>query len=238
MLDQRQAINCARRVIEADRRDFFGDYMDDYIPDTLVEDSMMAFPPIFGSQYNDAGLLILSINPGEGKTPSGERTEEDALLFPALEAFKTSSNSKISSSYSKLVKCHNSVIKKWSIFGQHIAPVLAAAKRDMEKVVYCNVLPFRCRDNKYPTRKPHIKRIIPPCIDIVVRPLIDVCRPSLVVFLGVQAQEWAGDVVRAAGIEQVCWSRQRAHSAKREQSKQECILRLRDWGTWQKSRCD
>jgi hypothetical protein len=229
MIDPKAMATCAHSVATIRRISIFEEYFGVFMPNYLTKDAMLASPPIVGRRFKRGGLLIFSINPGGGNAQSEVRTREDALLYPQMELFKAAQGESIVLNYTRLVDAHNNVCLKWSIYRDHIEPVLKTVNHDMDDITYANILPFRCAENKYPKINVHRTKIIVPCLELVVKPLIELCKPSLIVFLGKVAEEWAGPVVSRAGIRHACWSRERALTVRREQSRAECLSVLQEW---------
>ena len=195
----------ALNVLEVGRAAFFGSVDADLpvalTPEVANDDKLPQFGFV-GQRYEQARLLILAINPGNG--PRNKRDARDATALPALEQFI---EDRSRASFASALRAYQEVCPGWPIWRRHGLRVIDAAGLDLDQVAYANCLPWRTRSESGFT-DPAARR----SIQLYLKPLLRDLRPRLVVALGKRAARVL-NLVEPFDSEVVVWNRSQAPTA-------------------------
>ena len=227
---EHSCISTFHSVVQVERGAIFGaDDQQVWLPKSLMDDAKVMCPAYLGEEYAERGLVLVGINPGGGKDNPPIRNGGDALVYPAIQEFKTASNARAMDTYVHRFRPNFEVaLQSWQIYPQHIRPILHASKSALANMAYLNILPYRCRDNKYPKTKA-CRYIVDNALNLCFIPIMRALNPSMIVFLGQQALEWGSPIADDLGCAKVTWDRERAATPRRKASRDLCIATLNDW---------
>lgn len=190
------------RVVELGRAAFFGSEDGDLPTATTATVAADDRRPQFGyvgSRYEEARVLILGINPGNG--PRDRRDPRDEVALPALSLFL---ESRTEASFTAAQEAYRSVCEGWPIWKRHCSEVIGAGGLSLDQIAYSNCLPWRTG-----SQSNFADAVAENAARLYVKPMIDDLRPSVVVALG----KGAARVLALGGLltnEVIVWNRAQA----------------------------
>jgi len=186
---QTAAFRVAQRALAGGRELFFAP-PDADIPaassETIRADHLVPQFGFVGRSYLHGGVLVLGINPGNGKP--NVRSEDDAKMMPRLHAFKNNPNEE---TYLNAMEAQFEVYPRWQA-SKEINSKLVEAGIEIEAIAYSNACPYRGND---PFR--HV-RTIQRAANAWVAPLVAALRPRVIVAHG---KESVTAVLKKAGVQ-------------------------------------
>jgi len=127
------------------RQAVFGDSVA-LMPNKNREDARTAAPGMVGRDYRSGGVLLLSVNPAGGKdtyTPSAP----DIAMYDSFRALAAASAAEVLLAFEAVNEIFQCEMPRWTVYRQHIAPVLSALGISISDMAYAYVVPFRIQDD-------------------------------------------------------------------------------------------
>ena len=212
----------AKKVIELGRGAFF-DYSEADLPrgrsDQLQIDDHTPQFGFVGSRYTDTRILLLGINPGNGRR-NDRRTPGDSRMMPAIIAF---AREPTEANFEKASKAYKAECQQWRTWRQHCAEVMGAGKLSFEEIAYSNCLPWRTGSESNFNKKTAEKAAV-----LYVLPLLMELNPTVLIAMGKKSQTIISTVDFPIPS-MVTWNRARAatDNVKRQRSESAAeILKL------------
>ena len=148
-------------------------------PTTALEDANTSAPGWVGEAWQQ-GTVLIGINPGGGGD-AYRRNPTDDQLYGLLRAFRDASGSDREQAFSELSSTWREVQRTHSIW-RVISAILEATGESERQVAFMNVVPFRTRMDKLPSRVE-----ITAAWQLAAKPQLDALRPERIVCLGKKA---------------------------------------------------
>jgi hypothetical protein len=179
----------ATSVLEAGRSAFFGGADVDLPTDRsalLRRDDLTPQFGYVGSRYRETRLLLLGINPGNGKQTE-VRSATDERMMPALIRFASNPTS---ANFADAQAAYRAECETWHVWRRHCKQVIGAGRLSLDQVAYSNSLPWRTG-----SQSRFDDSVAERAAALYALPLIEELKPKLVVAMGKRAAE----ILRAAG---------------------------------------
>jgi hypothetical protein len=139
-----------------------------------------------GSRYNETRLLLLGINPGNGKQTE-VRSATDERMMPMLIQFASNPTP---GNFAVAQAAYQAECETWHVWRRHCKDVIGAGKLSLDQVAYSNSLPWRTgSESRFDDAVAERAAIL------YAIPLIEELKPRLIVAMGKRAAE----VLHAAG---------------------------------------
>jgi hypothetical protein len=148
-------------------------------PTTALDDAYTSAPGWVGDAWRQ-GTVLIGINPGGGGD-SYRRNPTDDQLYNLLRAFRDAAGRDRAVAFSQLSSAWRAIQKTHSIWRVINAVLEATGERELE-VAFMNVVPFRTRMDKLPSRWE-----IMAAWQFAARPQLDALQPKRIVCLGKKA---------------------------------------------------
>ena len=148
-------------------------------PITAVEDANTAAPGWVGDDWRQ-GTLLIGINPGGGGD-NYRRNATDDQLYRLLREFRDAEGANLASAFSELSTVWRSVQRTHNI-SRVISAVLEATGETDREVGFINVVPFRTRMDKLPSRVEVARAWA-----LAAKPQIEALKPKRIICLGKKA---------------------------------------------------
>ncbi len=207
---QTEAALLFHSLVQIERHEFLGVRDKElYLPKFQACDSHLMCPPFMGRNYKKGGLVVLAINPGGGNHKSEARVYGDGILYPIVEKFKSVEGQPSICYWEEFVPVFKEAKKSYPIY-QTLLHILNASKSDLDDICYLNFLPYRVRNDKYPTTKGLMREVIPQCINKFVEPSLRIFEPSVVLSFGKQVDKYIDQFWVDFPYYRVPWDRSRA----------------------------
>lgn len=160
------------------RREIFADT--DIKPITAIQDAETPAPGWVGPDWA-GGTLLVAINPGGGGDKY-RRNSDDDRLYSTFRTFRDADGAdaqadafrSLSQTWMEAQRGHNI----WRI----IRPIAEATGESIDQLAFINVLPFRTRENKLPSRK-----VMQETWRLAAKPQILALDPARIIALGKKA---------------------------------------------------
>ena len=204
----------ARRVVELGRRAFFS-VQDPDLPlgrsALLQGDDLLPQFGYVGTRYSSARILLLGINPGNGKS-NEFRTPEDARMMPAILRFAQSPTEE---NFAAAARAYMRECQRWPVWRNHCAEVIGAGKLSLDEIAYSNCLPWRTASQSGFSDDTARK-----AAELYVRPLVEELNPRVIVAMGKQR---VAPILHMTGLllpPVIIWNRSQAptEAARRERA--------------------
>ena len=219
----------SHNIIKANRSTFFGaEDFNIWMPEYQQDDCKVMCPPFVGNNYKKGGMILVGINPGGGKFKSEVKTINDRKLYEKIHTFHQIDTLIEQYYWEEFIPTFLEIKPKLTIFSQHIKLILNCANFSLNDVSYFNILPYRCRNDKYPRAKKDL-HIIHKSIKYFFNPLVNLLEPSIIVYLGKKAFEYINDFDHSKQINNTIWDREQAKTDRREQSRNICATKIKNW---------
>ncbi len=131
----------AKQAIALGRAAFLGSATSD-LPQNrsalVASDDLIPQFGYVGAQFAQCRVLLLGINPGNGKDLA--RSRQDNTMMPALHRFAADLSAV---SFVEAQNAYKSVCQSWSVWQRHCSEVIGAGKLSLEDIAYSNALPWR-----------------------------------------------------------------------------------------------
>ena len=170
----------------------------------------------------------MAINPGGGNEKNDRRNLGDTLLYPKVHEFKNISQDMHIYYWDQVNPNFIKATQTYPIY-KNISDVLASSQTSLDDICYFNFLPYRGRDNKYPSVDRDLSTIIPKCKNKFIEPLLAYLKPSLVVAFGIQVEKYIKSSWQDFPFETVTINRARAGTEAVRESKEKAKARLESW---------
>jgi len=131
----------AKQAVALGRAAFLGSATTDLPQNRSALIASDDFIPQFGyvgAQFAQSRVLLLGINPGNGKDLV--RSRQDKSMMPALHRFAADLSAE---SFVEAQKAYKTVCQSWSVWQRHCSEVIGAGRISLEDVAYTNALPWR-----------------------------------------------------------------------------------------------
>lgn len=152
---------------------------EDLTPIVAAEDANTPAPGWVGESWSELTVLI-GINPGGGGD-AYRRTPTDDQLYRLLRAFRAASGEHRARAFSNLSSTWRSIQKTHNIW-RVIKTVIQATGESEREIGFMNVVPFRTRMDKLPSRAE-----ISAAWRLATRPQLEALQPKRVICLGKKA---------------------------------------------------
>ena len=219
----------SHQLVQLQRDEFFGsDDHHKWMPLFQKDNASVMCPPYVGKSYKKGGLLLMPINPGGGTATSEDKNDGDELVYPLIHEFKSIKKDVCTYYWEKFIPTYKEAKPKWRIYKQ-MKPILEASECDLNNICNFNFLPYKVRDDKYPTTLADMDLIMPKCRDLFLKSLIALLSPSIIVNFGKQVDKYRSYYWQDLSIESVTWSRARAPTAEVKKERKRALKLLRTW---------
>ena len=148
-------------------------------PLVAVEDANTSAPGWVGDDWRQ-GTVLIGINPGGGGD-NYRRNPTDDQLYDLLRAFRDAEESELASVFSELSAVWRSIQRTHNIW-RVISAVLEATGESEREVSFMNVVPFRTRMDKTPSRAE-----LTAAWHLAAKPQLDALKPKRIICLGKKA---------------------------------------------------
>ena len=152
---------------------------DSLIPVTAVEDANTAAPGWVGDDWRE-GTVLIGINPGGGGD-NYRRNPTDDQLYRLLRKFRDAEGSNLAPAFLELTTAWRSIQRTHNIW-RVIGAILEATGETEREISFINVVPFRTRMDKLPSRVELAR-----AWTSAAKPQIDVLKPKRIICLGKKA---------------------------------------------------
>lgn len=130
-------------VLEAERAAFFCN-TDTDLPGNrsplLRQDDLTPQFGYVGRGYTSTGVLLLGINPGNGKGTTTTRTATDERMMPRLIQFARDPSPE---NFELAQGAYHGDCATWHIWRRHCAEITGAGRLSLDDIAYSNCLPWR-----------------------------------------------------------------------------------------------
>ena len=134
------------------RQAVFGDSVA-LMPNKNREDARTAAPGMVGHEYRPAGVLLLSVNPAGGKD-NYQPTSPDIAMYDAFRTLAAAPPAAELQAFEAVNEIFMREMPRWTVYRQHIAPVMSALGITLSELAYAYVVPFRITDDAAAAIKP------------------------------------------------------------------------------------
>lgn len=159
------------------RQDIFAG--DGLTPVTAIEDANTAAPGWVGDDWQN-GTVLIGINPGGGGD-SYRRNPTDDQLYNLLRQFRDADGPRRGSALAELSSVWRSIQATHNLW-RVISAVLEATGEKASEIAFMNVVPFRTRMDRLPSRAE-----IAAAYRLAAKPQLDALKPERIVCLGTKA---------------------------------------------------
>jgi hypothetical protein len=171
----------AKVVVEMGRQAFFDSLTAD-LPtgrsSILQKDDLTPQFGYVGSRYLKSKVLILGINPGNGRS-NDARTPGDETLMPPHQQFAADPSPM---NFKAATEAYKAECQKWHVWKRHCAEIIGAGGLSLDEIAYSNCLPWRT-DSESSFSDTVAKK----AAKLYAFPIIDELQPILVIALGKRA---------------------------------------------------
>tara|TARA_Y100000590_G_scaffold364361_1_gene422721 strand:+ start:109 stop:822 length:714 start_codon:yes stop_codon:yes gene_type:complete len=219
----------SHQLVQLERDKFFGS--DDHykwMPLFQKDNASVMCPPYVGKSYKKGGLLLMPINPGGGTATSEDKNDGDDLVYPLIHEFKSIKKDVCNYYWEKFIPIYKEAKPKWRIYKQ-MKPILEASECDLDNICNFNFLPYKVRDDEYPTTLADMDLIMPKCRDLFLKSLIALLSPSIIVNFGKQVDKYRSNYWQDLSIESITWNRARAPTPEVKKERKRALKQLRIW---------
>ena len=195
----------AREVVTRGRVAIFGEADSDVAlnrsPEVASDDQVPQFGFI-GDRYQETRVLLLGINPGNGKRD--RRSAGDARMIPVLAAFQRNPTNE---AFKAAMIAYQNECRGWPVWTRHCAEVIGAGKLSFDEIAYSNVLPWRTQSGSKFTDE-----VARRTAGLYVTPLVSDLAPRVIVALGKRAAEVIA-LAETGDVPVIVWNRAQAATA-------------------------
>ena len=207
----------AKRIVDLGRAAFFPT-MDADLPlgrsQALQQDDLVPQFGYVGTQYLEARVLLLGINPGNGPN---DRTLRDARMMPALTLFN---DDPTEAHFAAASDAYKAECQKFAMWKRHCSEVIGAGKFSFEDIAYSNCLPWRtASESRFDAT------VANRASQLSVRPLIEELSPNIVIAMGKKA----ADILEMSGFSSanvIVWNRAQAATAAVKRERADAAARI------------
>tara|TARA_R110002096_G_C14368404_1_gene704641 strand:- start:89 stop:781 length:693 start_codon:yes stop_codon:yes gene_type:complete len=196
----------ATKVIDLGRAAFFGSEDTDLPkgrgPERERDDRTPSFGYV-GEDYEEARVLLLGINPGNG--PNDVRHASDEKMMPALIEFAKNPSP---NSFEEAARAYQEACESWPIWKRHCSEIIGAGCLTLSQIAYANCLPYRTE-----SCSGFSDDVAERAANLYAYPLIEELHPKVVVALGKRSAEILGFCKKLIP-NLIVWNRAQAATAK------------------------